>query len=317
MKRAIASFLCLTLLLGSPGVPQVFADDGLHAFEPALRGIEREVSAQKTAFFPVIPVAVAIAIGAFLTGCATVPLTGRKQLMLLPDSVMDDMGEQSWAQVKRDNRALPSGAEREMVQRVARRVIQAASRVDPALGGSWEVELFDAPRTVNAFAIPGRKIGFFTGILPYTKDEAGLAAVMGHEVGHVMARHGGERVSQVLAIQLGMTALDEAVLKREMRGNPQTRGLILGALGAGAMLGVVLPFSRNHESEADHIGILLAADAGYDPRAAVELWKRMPDSRTAEFMSTHPSHERRIRDLEGWMPEALARLRGAGAGTTR
>lgn len=289
MRKTIAVLIVFSLLAGAPGA-RAFAAG------PATEALKRE--AKGAVIAPVVILGVG-ALAYFLTGCATVPLTGRKQFNMVPDGMMDGMGEDSWRQVRGENRAVRAGSEREMLERIARRVIAASG-----MEGGWEVELFDAPRTVNAFAIPGKKIGVFTGILPYTRDEAGLAAVIGHEVGHVMARHSAERMSQVLTLQVGLSVLDEALLQKKMQ-DPQTRALVLGALGAGAALGVVLPYSRMHESEADHIGIILMAKAGYDPHAAPELWRRMPGGGGSDFMSTHPSHERRISQLEGWMPEAM------------
>ncbi|MBI3357052.1 MAG: M48 family metallopeptidase, partial [Nitrospirae bacterium] len=171
----------------------------------------------------------------------------------------------------------------------------------------WEVTVIKDDKTMNAFALPGGKIAVYTGIFPVAKTEAGLAAVMGHEVVHALARHGAERMSQG---QLTNAALQVAgVAVGASGGNPLLGQAAMAALGAGAQVGVLLPFSRAHESEADYIGILLAADAGYDPQESVHLWERMErlsgGGGPAEFLSTHPGHETRIQQLKKWMPEAM------------
>jgi predicted Zn-dependent protease len=172
----------------------------------------------------------------------------------------------------------------------------------------WEVTIIKDDKTANAFALPGGKMAVYTGIFPMAKTEAGLAAVMGHEVVHALARHGAERMSQG---QLTNTVLQVAGAAIGLSGgNPLLGQATMAALGAGAQVGVLLPFSRKHESEADYVGILLAADAGYDPRESVALWERMGHASggggQSEFLSTHPSHDTRIEQLKEWMPEAMA-----------
>ncbi|RME73589.1 MAG: M48 family peptidase, partial [Planctomycetota bacterium] len=168
----------------------------------------------------------------------------------------------------------------------------------------WEFRVIDAPDTVNAFCLPGGKVAFYTGILPICQNEAGVAVVMGHEVAHALARHGAERISQSLVLNLGIAAISAAASK-----DPETREEIAAALGVGTALTIALPFSRKQESEADYIGLMLMAKAGYDPREAPKFWKRMEAASNGEqppeFLSTHPSHERRIEDLEDAMPEAM------------
>jgi predicted Zn-dependent protease len=163
-------------------------------------------------------------------------------------------------------------------------------------------------KTMNAFALPGGKIAVYTGIFTVAKNEAGLAAVMGHEVIHALARHGAERMSQGQLTNAALQAAGAAI--GVSGGSPMVSQAAMAALGAGAQVGVLLPFSRSHESEADYIGILLAADAGYDPRESVRLWERMAQASggegPAEFLSTHPGHDTRIQQLNKWMPEALA-----------
>jgi predicted Zn-dependent protease len=199
----------------------------------------------------------------------------------------------------------------EPVKRVANRIIEAAKRskyAQMAQQFQWEVTVIKDDKTMNAFALPGGKIAVYTGIFPVAKTEAGLAAVMGHEVVHALARHGAERMSQG---QLTNAALQVAGAAIGASGSsPLLSQAVMAALGAGAQVGVLLPFSRSHESEADYVGILLAADAGYDPREAVHLWERMEQlsggGGPAEFLSTHPGHNTRIQQLKKWMPEALA-----------
>ena len=170
----------------------------------------------------------------------------------------------------------------------------------------WEVIVIKDDKTMNAFALPGGKIAVYTGIFSVARTEAGLAAVLGHEVVHALARHGAERMSQG---QLANAAMEAAGAAVGASGGGMMSQAAMAALGAGAQVGVLLPFSRKHESEADYIGILLAADAGYDPRESVLLWERMGQlSRgggPSEFISTHPSHETRIDQLKQWMPEAM------------
>ena len=246
------------------------------------------------------------------TGCQTNPYTGRWQLMMMPMSQEVQMGAQAYSDVKSDPKMRPSADPREIepVKRVAARVIEAAKRSkysDIAHQFEWEVTVIKDDKTMNAFALPGGKIAVYTGIFPVAKTEAGLAAVMGHEVVHALARHGGERMSQNTLAQTTLQAIGIAL--GVSGANPVLSQAGMAALGVGAQVGVLLPFSRKHESEADYVGVLLAADAGYDPREAIQLWQRMGElsggKAPSEFMSTHPSHETRIQQLEEWMAEAM------------
>ena len=168
----------------------------------------------------------------------------------------------------------------------------------------WEFNLIENDKMVNAFCMPGGKVGVYTGILPITQNETGLAVVMGHEIAHAIAKHGNERVSQGLLAQLGGVALSTALSK-----NPGTTNQIfMAAYGVGANVGVLLPYSRLHESEADRIGLILMAKAGYDPREAVPFWQRMNEKggpRPPEFLSTHPAPESRIKQIQDLIPEAM------------
>ena len=248
-----------------------------------------------------------------LVGCETNPYTGRSQLLMTSVSQEMQMGAQAYDQVKRDPKMRPSQDPREIepVKRVAARIVEAAKRskyAEMANQFQWEVTVIKDDKTANAFALPGGKMAVYTGIFPMAKTEAGLAAVMGHEVVHALARHGAERMSQG---QLTNAALQVVGAAAGASGGGGMLGqAAMAALGVGAEVGVLLPFSRKHESEADYVGILLAADAGYDPRESVALWERMGQmsggGASSDFMSTHPSHETRITQLKTWMPEAMA-----------
>ena len=253
-----------------------------------------------------------LAGGIGLVGCETNPYTGRSQLLMTSVSQEMQMGAQAYNQVKSDPKMRPSQDPREIepVKRVAARIVEAAKRskyAEMAQQFQWEVTVIKDDKTANAFALPGGKMAVYTGIFPMAKTEAGLAAVMGHEVVHALARHGAERMSQGQVANIGLQVVGAAVGMSSK--NPALGQATMAALGAGAQVGVLLPFSRKHESEADYVGILLAADAGYDPRESVALWERMAQvsggGGPAEFLSTHPSHDTRIDQLKEWMPEAM------------
>lgn len=245
------------------------------------------------------------------SGCETNPYTGRSQLLMTSVPQEMQMGAQAYSQVKTDPKLRQSLDPREIepVKRVAARIIEAARRskyAEMAQQFQWEVIVIKDDKTMNAFALPGGKIAVYTGIFPVARTEAGLAAVLGHEVVHALARHGAERMSQG---QLTNAALQVAGAAVGSSDGGMMSQAAMAALGAGAQVGVLLPFSRKHESEADYIGILLAADAGYDPRESVSLWERMGQlsggGGPSEFMSTHPSNQTRVDQLKQWMPEAM------------
>jgi len=254
---------------------------------------------------------------AIFTGCETNPYTGRSQLLMVSADQMNQMGATQYGEVLKDPKVVISKNPQEIepVNRIAKRIIEAAKRskyAEAAKAFEWEVTVIKDDNTKNAWAMPGGKIAVYTGIFPMAKDEAGLAAIMGHEVIHALAQHGGERMSHGVIAQAGLTVsnIGLAILGVD----PGLNQLAMAALGAGTQGLVLLPFSRKHESEADYVGLLLAADAGYDPREAIHIWERMAaasDGAPPEFMSTHPSHETRISDLKGWMPEAMAIYEGA------
>ncbi len=247
----------------------------------------------------------------FLGGCQTNPYTNRYQMLLMPTGYMNEMGAAQYGETLQDPKVVLSKDPREIepVKRIAARIIEAAKRskyAEAAKSFDWEVTVIKDDNTLNAWALPGGKIAVYTGIFPMAKTEAGLAAIMGHEVIHALAQHGGERMSQGLVAQVGMSAA--AILLSTQVGNPALAQLGMQAMGLGVQAGVLLPFSRKHESEADYVGVLLAADAGYDPREAIHVWERMAaasEGAPPEFMSTHPANETRIADLKGWMPEAM------------
>jgi predicted Zn-dependent protease len=232
-------------------------------------------------------------------GCETVPYTGRHQIQLVSPSEEAQMGVQSYQEIVGKATLSTDAQATAMVQRVGSRIAAVTD-----LKYQWEFRLIQDDKQANAFALPGGKVAVYTGMLTITRDEAGLAAVLGHEIGHVLARHGGERVSQ----QMGVQTVTQ-VLAGMASSNPATVQLVTAALGAGASVGVLLPWGRAQESEADHLGLILMAKAGYDPRASLELWKRMAEAskgqRPPEFLSTHPSEATRIQQIEGWLPEAL------------
>lgn len=236
-----------------------------------------------------------------VAACETVPYTGRTQLQLMSPQEESQMGAQAYKEIVGKAKLSTAAAENEMVARVGRRIAAVSGHPEY----QWEYKLIQDDKQANAFALPGGKVAVYTGILPITRDENGLAAVLGHEIAHVVARHGGERMSQ----QMGVSAFVQT-LAALSSGNPATVQSVASLLGAGATVGVLLPWSRAQESEADHLGLILMAKAGYDPHAARELWVRMAaasqgSGRPPEFLSTHPSEPTRIKQIEAWMPEAM------------
>lgn len=239
----------------------------------------------------------ALASAALFGGCESVPVTGRSQLQLVSAAQEVQMGDEAYKEILGKAKLSTDPAVNALVTRVGTRIATATGRKDLP----WEFKVIDDPKTVNAFALPGGKVAVYTGILPVTRDEAGLAAVLGHEVAHVLARHSAERMSQQLALQQGAAILGTAM---------GMSGTIVQAGSAILVSAVQLPWGRSQESEADHLGLIYMAKAGYDPRAARDLWTRMAQasagsSRPPEFLSTHPSEETRIKQIDGWLPEAL------------
>ncbi len=245
-------------------------------------------------------------------GCSTVPVTGRRQLSIIPNSQLFPLSYQSYSQVKDSARIIAGTAESAMVKRVGKNIQQAVEQYmkeknlsDQLKGFDWEFNLIKDDDMVNAWCMPGGKVAFYTGIMPICKDETGVAVVMGHEVAHAIANHGGERMSQGL-FQQGLGAGLAIALQQQ----PQmTQQLAMTAFGLGSSVGYVLPHSRNQESEADEMGLIFMAIAGYDPREAPEFWVRMQaksgGGSPPEFLSTHPAPSRRIDDLNKQIPNAL------------
>lgn len=238
-------------------------------------------------------------------GCETVPYTGRRQIQLVSAGEEAQMGVQSFQQIVGKATLSTDAQVNAMVQRVGSRIAAVTD-----LPYQWEFRVIQDDKQANAFALPGGKVAVYTGMLSVTRDEPGLAAVLAHEIAHVLARHGGERLSQQMGVQ---TATQ--VLAGMASSNPATVQLVGAALGAGASVGLLLPWGRAQESEADQVGLILMAKAGYDPHAALGLWKRMAEAakgqRPAEFLSTHPSEATRIQQIEGWLPEAMKYYRPA------
>ncbi|MGI4834755.1 MAG: M48 family metallopeptidase [Janthinobacterium lividum] len=243
-------------------------------------------------------------------GCATVPITGRRQLSLVGDSEMNSLAITQYKQTLSEAKLSTNTEQTAMVRRVGQRIANAVQLYFKQQGQSaqldgyqWEFNLIDDPKTVNAWCMPGGKVVVYTGILPLTQNEEGLAVVLGHEISHAVAKHGAERMSDQLVAQLGSTALGTALSQ-----NPTaTKNIFLGAVGAGSQLGM-LAFSRRQESEADHLGLIFMAMAGYNPAGATSFWQRMQaqsQNGTPAFLSDHPADAQRITDIKADLPEAL------------
>lgn len=245
--------------------------------------------------------------------CSKNPITGRSQARLLPESELQSMAMTEYQQFLSQNKVVSSSTNKdaEMVRRVGQRITRAVEEFYTQRGRAadlasykWEYNLVDS-KEANAWCMPGGKIVVYTGILPITQNEAALAAVMGHEVSHAVFNHGNERMSQGL-IQQGLGAGLSIALANKPAA---TQNLFMTAYGLGSQVGVLLPFSRKHELEADHYGLIFAAMAGYNPQEAINLWQRMEQASSGqkppEFLSTHPSEGRRIDELQRYMPEAL------------
>ena len=253
---------------------------------------------------------VLLAVCIFIESCSTVPLTGRSQLNLLPESDMVKMSLTSYGQFLSENKVSTNKQQNQMLQRVGKRISVAVEKYLKDNGYAnylenfqWEFNLIESD-VPNAWCMPGGKVVFYTGILPMTKTEAGLAVVMSHEIAHAVGRHGNERMSHGMIAQMGGIALGEAVKEKP----EETQALFLTAYGLGSQVGVMLPFSRKHEYEADKMGLIFMAMAGYNPREAVAFWQRMSQQdgqKTPEFLSTHPVDTKRIAALQEIMPEAL------------
>ncbi len=262
----------------------------------------RNVALQSTLIFVVCSI--------FVLSCSTVPLTGRKQLNLVPQSEMLTMSFQQYGDFLKQNKLSSDPKASALVKNVGTRIEGAVTKYCAEKGLSsqldgykWEFNLVDS-KEVNAWCMPGGKVVVYTGILPITKDENGLAVVLGHEIAHAVAQHGNERMSQGLIAQAGGMALQEALAQKPA----ETQQLWMSVFGVGAQYGILLPYSRTQESEADHLGLIFMAMAGYDPQGALTFWQRMAaqsgGNAPPAFLSDHPSDQSRIDAIKAELPEA-------------
>ena len=246
-----------------------------------------------------------------LSGCTEVAITGRKQFNLVPDSTMNSMGFQSYSEFLTQNTLSKDYGKTQMVKRVGSRIQKAVEQYcaqnnlsDSLKGYQWEVNLIEGDQ-LNAWAMPGGKMVVYAGLLKVTQSEAGLATVVAHEIAHVFAKHGAERMTHGLVVQMGGVALSKA-----MANSPdKTKNIFMQSYGVGTQVGVLLPYSRVHESEADHLGLIFMAMAGYNPNEAVNFWQRMSvakqGSQTLEILSTHPADSTRIKNIQQLIPKAM------------
>jgi len=260
-----------------------------------MRGLSRHSNLRRAVLIPAV--VSLLAIGA----CSKVPFTGRSRFLLVDEATELQMGLESYQEVLAESNLSRDQAEVERIRAIGMRVAEVTGKTDY----EWEFNLIEADTIANAFCLPGGKVAVYTGITELASTDAEIATVMAHEIAHAIARHGAERMTQMLMLQLGGIALDEALDKH----SEKTLEMARVAYGVGATLLYVLPYSRTHESEADYMGLLYMAKAGYDPRASLDFWRKMQqeygDREPPEFLSTHPNSETRIADLQKWMPEAL------------
>jgi predicted Zn-dependent protease len=239
-------------------------------------------------------------------GCQQVPVTGRSQFILVDESEVASLSAAEFAKMKK----LPADPRLPKIREIGLKIVAAARRDDKAgvlpPASRWEFAIID-DKSPNAFAMPGGKIGFHTGMFAFAPTDDDIAVIMGHEVAHVICRHGSERVSQVMGVAIAAAVADEAT----RNSSAKTRGTWMAAIGVGAQYGVLLPFSRSHESESDRLGLIFMARAGYNPEAAPAFWTRFSKAggnKPPEFLSTHPADSTRVNQLRQWMPEAKAQM---------
>jgi predicted Zn-dependent protease len=251
----------------------------------------------------VVPIVLFLAYAAYyyVTHLEYVPITGRQQLVDLTVEEEKQLGMQSYQEILQKAKLVESGELVTQIRKIGERIAAVANLPT----ADWEFNLIHSNQ-LNAFALPGGKVAVYSGIVPVAKNVNGMAVIMGHEVGHVIARHGAERLAYEKLKNLGMLAVTVSVSDMDFK----TQAVVMGALGLGSYYGMTLPFSRLHESEADYIGLLLMSRACFDPNEAAKFWQRMAkasgsDNQPAEFTSTHPSHDTRIQQLKQWVPEAL------------
>ena len=252
-------------------------------------------------WLPLIVAALFFAYQYFSSDKFVNPETGWKSHVGLSPREETSLGVQSYQQIISQSPTVGSGSQWEMIQRVVQRLIGTTGAAGKDF--DWQVSVVQSAK-VNAFCLPGGKVVVYTGILPAANTESYLATVLGHEMAHATSRHGAQRIFEQNLTQTAMAGLAGSVSDMDY----EKQRAVMGALGAGAQYGVLMPFSRKHESEADHIGLLYMARAGYDPRESINFWRRMEESAQSqppEFLSDHPSHGTRIQQLKDWMPEAL------------
>jgi predicted Zn-dependent protease len=246
-------------------------------------------------------VIVLLCLACVVVACAKAPITGRRQMLLITEAEETQLGTEGYAEILETSTLSEDTQAVERLRAIGGRIADVTGEEDY----EWEFNLIENDSVVNAFCLPGGKVAFYTGILELAETDDELATVMAHEIAHATARHGGERMTQILIVQLGGIALSEAL--KDNRA--QTIELAQVAYGVGASLAYVLPYSRKHESEADHIGLIYMAKAGYDPRAAVGFWRKMQEhyggQEPPEWLSTHPNSDTRIENLERLLPGAL------------
>jgi predicted Zn-dependent protease len=243
-------------------------------------------------------------LAAAFSGCQTAPVTGRSQFIVVDESEVVALSAGEFSKMKK----LPKDPRLAKIREIGLKVVAAARRHDLAgvlpPAAKWEFAVID-DKSPNAFAMPGGKIGFNVGMFPYAPTDDDIAVILGHEVAHVICRHGAERVSQQLGVAAAVALTDEATKNKDAK----TRQAWVTAIGLGSQLGVLLPYSRDHESDADHLGLLFMARAGYDPEKAPGFWQRFSTiggTRPPEFLSTHPASATRVKQLKSWMSEAKA-----------
>ena len=258
-----------------------------------------------------ICVSLLLVISFLLLSCSTVPITGRKQLIIIPSTAMLSMSFKQYDEFLKKHKLSNNQEQTQMVEKVGRRIQKAVEKYFAEKNTSyilkdynWEFNLVESPEA-NAWAMPGGKVVVYEGMMPIAKDEAGLAVVMGHEIAHTIAKHGNERMSQGLFTQMGGMALSKALREKPAK----TQQLWMMAFGIGAQYGVILPYSRLQENEADHLGLIFMAMAGYDPNRAIGFLERMAQKKNdltpPEFVSTHPSNETRIRKAKETIPKVM------------
>jgi predicted Zn-dependent protease len=254
---------------------------------------------------------VLVIIGFLVSSCASVPITDRTQLHLIPSGDLMQMSYSNYEKMKEKKEIIKGTGQSRMVKRVGNRIRKGVENYLREIGEAERIEDFDWEFTlfkedqVNAWCMPGGKVGIYTGILDVTQNESGLAVVMSHEIAHAVAAHGNERMSQRMLVQFGGVALSVALAEKPA----ETQNLFMAVYGLGATVGFVLPYSRLHESEADRLGLIFMAVAGYNPHEAVDFWERMEQmGKSADvpvFLRTHPTHEERIENIKDHMPDAM------------